>query len=112
MKNKGFEAEEFAARYLSKIGFKIIDRNWRNRFCEIDIVAKRNSVIHFVEVKYRATQVAGSSLEYITPTKLRQMKLAAQHWINENTWDGDYQLDVVAIDGEITMVNMSYIQNV
>lgn len=110
--NIGSEAEEFAANYLKKIGFEIIDRNWRNRFCEIDIVARRSDSVHFAEVKYRATPIAGSSVEYITANKLKQMRFAALHWISENSWDGDYQLDVVAIDGQIELRNTNFIQNV
>lgn len=110
--NIGSEAEEFAADYLKKIGFEIIDRNWRNRFCEIDIVARRGNSVHFVEVKYRATPIAGSSVEYITANKLKQMQFAALHWISENSWEGDYQLDVIAIDGSISLKHLNFIQAV
>jgi Holliday junction resolvase-like predicted endonuclease len=75
-------------------------------------VAKRQDSIHFVEVKYRVTDLSGSGIEYITPKKLKQMQLASQHWVYENNWEGDYQLDVVAIDGEITLGNISFVQNV
>ncbi len=109
---KGHEAELLAGLYLENIGFKILDRNWRNRFCEIDIVATRNDAVHFVEVKYRASSVAGVALEYITPTKLAQMKRGAQYWLIEHEWDGDWMLDAIAITGEISFTNLEFIQNV
>lgn len=110
--NRGAEAEKYAAEYLEKLGFKILNQNWRNRYCEIDIVAKRNNVIHFVEVKYRASNTAGSAIDYVTPAKLKQMKLAAQHWVYESEWSGEYQLDVIAIDGAIALNRIRYLQSV
>lgn len=109
---RGSEAEVFAAKYLKQLGFKILNQNWRTRFCEIDIVAQRISEVHFVEVKYRASKVAGSAVEYVTPTKLKQMQFAADQWVHENEWSGDYQLDVVAINGELNLKNIDFIQNV
>jgi Holliday junction resolvase-like predicted endonuclease len=108
---QGQLAEKFAADYLTKLGFKIIKRNWRNKFCEIDIVAQRGDRIHFVEVKYRASAYAGRGVDYITPQKLRQMEFAARAWVSEHQFEADYQLDAVTIDGEIRLTNLDYIPN-
>lgn len=94
----GNAAEDAAATYLAEHGYKILARNWRNRWCEIDIVAKKANVVHFVEVKYRATTHYGSATEYVTKTKKRQLKLAALNWVSEMQWEGDYLIDVVSID--------------
>ena len=105
----GRDAEDAAAEYLQVRGFEIIARNWRNRWCEIDIVAKHRNkttrfrkelVIHFVEVKFRKNALHGSGLEFITKTKADQMKKAALNWTVENEWQGDYQIDAVGVDGE------------
>jgi uncharacterized protein (TIGR00252 family) len=68
----GQSAEERVAKLLEKAGFKILARNWRTRICEIDIVANKNKIIYFVEVKFRSSEKQGSGLEYITPKKLKQ----------------------------------------
>ncbi|MDB5160800.1 MAG: Ribonuclease [Candidatus Saccharibacteria bacterium] len=88
----GKEAEDAAAAHLTKQGYEILARNWRRRVCEIDIVAKKNKVVYFVEVKYRTSEAQGSGLEYITPQKTRQLKFAAQQWIAESEWEGDYRI--------------------
>lgn len=106
--NIGKLAEAATADYLALRGLKIIELNWRTRWCEIDIVAessenkgllRRVKIIHFVEVKYRKSKSQGDGLEYITPKKQEQMKRASQFWVNEHNWSGDYQLDAIAVSG-------------
>lgn len=96
----GRQAETAAADYLKKQGFKIIEQNWRTRWCEIDIVATKARVIYFVEVKYRQSSAQGSGLEYVTPKKLEQMQFAAENWVREHDWPGEYQLAVVELSGD------------
>lgn len=96
----GHNAEKRAAEYLEKQGFKVRELNWKTRYCEIDIVAEKDKVVYFVEVKYRKNAAHGSGLEYITPKKLQQMQFAAEMWVQNNEWSGDYQLSAVAIDGD------------
>jgi putative endonuclease len=96
----GQRAEAAAASYLETQGYRIIKRNWRRRDCEIDIIAHKGRTMHFVEVKYRMTDVAGSGLEYITAAKLRQMAYAARRWVGEYAWRGEYVLSAVEVAGE------------
>lgn len=95
----GRAAENAAANYLVQQGFKVIDQNWRRRMCEIDIVARKDDVIYFVEVKYREHGYQGTGLEYITPTKLKQMTFAASMWVSENNWNEDYNLSAIEVAG-------------
>lgn len=96
----GRHAEEIAAEYLQSLGFKIIDTNWRTRWCEIDIVASQEGVVYFVEVKYRRRSSSGSGFDYITKRKLSQMGLAARFWVAQNDWQGDYELSAIELTGE------------
>jgi uncharacterized protein (TIGR00252 family) len=95
----GQAAEGVAALYLSQQGYQILQRNYRNRVCEIDIIAKKDKTIYFVEVKYRSSEKQGGGLEYITPKKLRQLHFAAQIWNQEHKWDGDFRLMAAAVAG-------------
>lgn len=95
----GHEAEKVAADYLRKHGFKIQELNWKTRFCEIDIIAEKGKSIHFIEAKYRARDDQGSGLDYITPYKVKQMRFAAEMWVQEHNWQGDYCLSAVEISG-------------
>lgn len=96
----GNRGEQAASEYLSRLGYEIIDRNWKTKTCEIDIVAKKGNVVHFVEVKYRSTNRAGSGLDYITPKKLQQMQFAATLWTNEHNWRGEINLAAIEVSGE------------
>lgn len=78
----GEHAESEVAQYLRRRKFTIIDRNWKTKWCEIDIIAERKGIIHFIEVKYRKNDKGGSGLAAITPKKLRQMKFAAELWLS------------------------------
>ena len=95
----GRAAEETAAEFLAAKGCTILAKNWRTRWCEIDIVAERDGIIYFVEVKYRAHNNWGSGLDYITPRKLQQMHFAADFWRAKYAFGGDYRLAAVELTG-------------
>lgn len=95
----GRQAEAAAAAHLKQNGYAVVDQNWRTKFCEIDIIAKRGDVIYFCEVKYRQTNRQGGGLDYITPKKLEQMRLAADAWVHFFSWPGEYQLSVIEVSG-------------
>lgn len=102
----GHNAEVTAADYLERLGFKILQLNWKTRYCEIDIVAVKSKAIYFIEVKYRNNDKQGHGLDYITVGKLRKMTFAAEMWVNTNQWDGEYQLAAIGIDGrDITFID-------
>ncbi len=108
----GLRAEAAAVEYLKNRGFKIISQNWRNRFCEIDVVAKNKQIVHFVEVKYRKSTNFGEGFEYITPEKMRRLKNAAQAWLAENEpSDVDYQVDVISVGGPPADHSIAYLPN-
>jgi|SRR3989344_1393411 len=95
----GHLAEEYAAKYLEKLGYEILALNWKTRYCEIDIISKRKKVIYFIEVKYRKTADQGAGLDYITAKKLGKMQFAARMWVSENDWNNDYSLGALEVSG-------------
>jgi uncharacterized protein (TIGR00252 family) len=103
----GQAAEAAVAEFLKTQGYKILTRNWRTRVCEIDIVAKKEKAVYFVEVKYRSSLKQGDGFEYITPKKLQQMRFAAQVWSQQNNWDDDSRLLAAAVsDQDIRIVDL------
>jgi len=96
----GVEAETLVAQKLEKKGYKIIARNWKRPMCEIDIIAGVDGIISFVEVKYRSRGAQGRGLDYITPKKLKQLKFAAEIWVAENKWVGDYRLLAASVSSQ------------
>lgn len=98
--SQGVRAEQAVTDYLKLNNYIIIDRNWKTRFCEIDIIAKKDATVLFIEVKYRRTLVQGDGLEYITPKKLRQMSFASDIWASNQNYSGDRQLMAAAVSGD------------
>jgi putative endonuclease len=96
----GLQAEGRVAERLTLFGYKIIIQNWKTKVCEVDIIAKKDGIIYFTEVKYRTSAAQGSGLEYITPKKLNQLKFAARIWCQENDWTGDYRILGVEVSGD------------
>ena len=92
-------AETIAADYLEENGHTVLCRNWRTRWCEIDIVTQKAGTIYFVEVKYRARDDWGSGLEAITLQKQRHMHFAAELWMARASQDADYRLSALSLTG-------------
>lgn len=92
----GRSGEDSAAHYLEAKGHKIIARNWKTKWCEIDIVSQIDNDFYFTEVKYRRD---GSGLDAITPKKLQQMRFAAELYLQDHPGAGA-QLAAVAVSGD------------
>lgn len=95
----GQRAELAVAQYLAQCGYKILARNWKTKICEIDIIARKDDIIYFVEVKYRAGEDQGTGFEYIGPKKMQQIGFAARVWCQNNDWEGDYRLLGAEVSG-------------
>ncbi|NTU47040.1 YraN family protein [Candidatus Roizmanbacteria bacterium] len=79
----GSYGEQQATDYLIKSGFQILHRNYRTKYGELDIVAKKLSKIHFIEVKTRMGLSAGQPYESVTPTKVRHLRFAMTAYIQQ-----------------------------
>jgi putative endonuclease len=73
----GRKAEDMAVRFLKKCGYKILDRNYRTRSGEIDIIAREGDSLVFVEVKARSSERYGSAKAAVTARKQRQVSKVA-----------------------------------
>jgi putative endonuclease len=72
--------EDMAAAYLQKKGYKILERNFRKGYGELDIIATHKNCLVFIEVKTRTNDAYGTPLEAITPWKLREIIKTAQYY--------------------------------
>lgn len=97
---QGHAAEKVAVRYLQGQGYKVYALNWRHPRAEIDIVAQiEGGPVMFIEVKYRQTARQGTGLDYITASKLKQMSFAAQLWVAQHKYHGEYVLGAIELAG-------------
>ncbi|MDI7246325.1 MAG: YraN family protein [Bacillota bacterium] len=95
----GSAGEDIAARYLESNGFEILERNFRWRAGEIDIVARDGAVLVFVEVKTRRPGPFGSAAEQITARKRRRIVRTALAYMAGRGMAGvECRFDVVAVD--------------
>ena len=89
--------EELAVRYLTGKGYEILERNWRNRHKEIDIIAKDGKELVIVEVKARQTDVYGEPDIAVTKQKQRCLISAANSYIFRNHLDIETRFDIISI---------------
>lgn len=94
----GHQGEALAAQWLEQRGYTILERNWRNKRCELDIIATRNNRLHIVEVKTRTSLTFGLPEESINRQKMTCLKQAAlAYQAQHNQWIL-LQFDVIAIN--------------
>lgn len=95
----GAIGEEAVAEYLVRLGFSILDRNWRTKGGELDLIAKSPAgKIHIIEVKTRSSYAFGHPLEAIDQEKAHRLQKLALAWlVTNNHFGSDYQVDVAAV---------------
>ena len=92
---KGNLAEDKAVEFLDENGFMIIERNFYSRFGEIDIIASKDKVLHFIEVKSGLDYE--SAIQNITPSKISKIIKTINVYIKKNALDVDFMIDGVVI---------------
>ncbi len=95
----GKRGEDIALKYLKKHKYKILDRNYRCRFGEIDIIARDRDTLVFIEVKLRRCRDYGTPESAVDERKRRKIERVALDYMMKNDLrDRDIRFDVVAID--------------
>ena len=108
----GKKGEIDAVRYLKKNGYRIIEKNYRTRLGEIDIIAKDGKTIVFVEVKARRSIRYGHPKWAITPKKKRNMSMVALHYLKSTRQNkAKARFDVVTIHPEENSMRIELIKN-
>jgi putative endonuclease len=93
----GKKGEALAADYLTSLGFEILERNWRFRRSEIDLVCSLNGVLHFVEVKTRTSTTFGFPEESVTNKKIRSLLRAGTAYMFKNPGWKIVQYDILSL---------------
>lgn len=90
--------EDVAARYLTDHGMVVLDRNWRCRFGEIDLVARDGSTLVVCEVKTRTTTLYGGPFEAVTDSKATRLRRLAHAWLADHPVQPEaVRIDVVSV---------------
>ncbi len=95
----GDAAERRAEALLTGRGLTTVDRNYRCKGGEIDLIMRDGDSLVFVEVRLRRHKDFGGSLSSIDQRKQRRLIIAAQHYLQRQRWQGPCRFDVVGFDG-------------
>lgn len=104
--------ENAACKYLKKQRYSIIERNFRRRYGEIDIIAQKKDMYVFVEVKTRESTEYGLAMEFVTKSKQQKLIRTAKLYIMEHELDAAFSFDVIEVyhKGQ-KIVNINHIEN-
>ncbi len=114
-KQLGKKGEDIAVDYLEKHGYAVIDRNFKARYGELDIICLKAGVLVFVEVKTRIGEAFGKPEEAVTPKKLREVIQTAHFYCSHNQkLPKSLRLDVIGIelDSFERVTRLNHVQNV
>lgn len=98
--HKGTAAEQRAALFLQRQKLQLLEKNYRCRFGEIDLVMQENDTVVFVEVRQRSSDRFGGAAASITLAKQQKLTLAAQHYLARHGNDTPCRFDAVLISGD------------
>jgi len=110
-------AEHNVAQYLESKGYSVLERNYRKKWGEIDIVAKKEGIMIFVEVKANKKEIAGFEPESrVSPEKLRRLNRVIQTYLASKKYseDQDWQIDIVAltVDKDRGVAKIKHFKNI
>lgn len=112
LNSSGKAGEVVAVKFLKKSGYKILEKNYRKTYGEIDIIAQCRENIAFVEVKTRKSDAYGTPAEFVTKEKQQKIIKCAYTYIQENDLDAEFTFDVIEVYMENNKVkNINHIKN-
>jgi putative endonuclease len=94
---RGRWGEDRACTHYRRLGYQIVERNWRCEQGEIDVVARLGNTIVFCEVKTRRSDAFGTPAEAVTPRKQRRLRGLAVEWLAERGVRGELRFDVASV---------------
>ncbi|QDY82169.1 YraN family protein [Paenibacillus polymyxa] len=97
-KAKGAMGEEAAALFLENLGYRILERNWRCRSGEIDLIAKQEHILVFIEVRSRSSSRYGTPAESVTARKITQVRQTAAVYLHMNRMgEAPIRFDMISV---------------
>jgi len=107
----GIYGEELAVHHLEKLGYQIIERNFRFKKFEVDIIATKDQKIIVIEVKTRVTSEIGEPYKAVTRKKQKQIITTADYYIKLKNLFIDVQFDIISIVHNSFRTNLEHIPN-
>ena len=89
--------EEIAKKFLEKNGYEVIEQNYRTKYAEIDLVAKKQKDLVFIEVRTKVGENFGTPEETINKKKMRKLYGNAMAYVSIKKWNGSFRIDAICI---------------
>ncbi|HEX5700098.1 MAG TPA: YraN family protein [Rubrobacter sp.] len=111
-RSPGAWGEDLALRYLIQHGYALVERNYRTRRGEIDLIVRKDDILVFVEVKLRRQTAFGDPLEAVTPRKQNTIRSVAEHYLyTRNPSFDTLRFDVIGILVDRPEVRLRHIKD-
>ncbi|MCG8183039.1 YraN family protein [Tenacibaculum piscium] len=93
----GEKGEQLAIEYLEKNGYKILEKNYRYKKAEVDIITEKEAVLVVVEVKTRSSTYFGNPQDFVNPKKIKLLVYAMNHYVHQKNIDLEIRFDIIGI---------------
>lgn len=93
----GIKGEELAVEFLQKNGYKILERNWRFKKAEVDIISQKNDVLAVIEVKTRSSNYFGNPQDFVNSKKIKLLVEAINEYVTSKNLNVEVRFDIIAI---------------
>jgi len=107
----GIHGEDQACRYLENKGYLIVERNWRFRKAEIDIIAVKGNTLVIVEVKTRSTASFGDPVDFIGRAKIEMLRKATNAYVNSNGINLEVRFDFIGIVSRSNQQKLTHVKD-
>ncbi|WGH74911.1 YraN family protein [Tenacibaculum tangerinum] len=107
----GKKGEQLAIDYLIENGYVIVEKNYRFQKAEVDIMAKKGSVLAIVEVKTRSTAYFGNPQDFVNPKKIKLLVTAVDAYVTKRNLDVEIRFDIIAIIKEQHKFTIEHIKD-
>ncbi|MGE0588572.1 MAG: YraN family protein [Cyclobacteriaceae bacterium] len=94
---KGEQGEQMAANFLKEKGYAILERNYRYKHSEIDLIVQKGNWVVFVEVKTRTSETFGYPEDFVDDKKAEKILEGADQYLFEKKWEGNVRYDIISI---------------
>lgn len=103
--------EDLAADFLQKEGYEIVERNWMFQKAEIDIIAKKESVLAIVEVKTRSSIDFGDPQDFVNLKKIKLLVKAVDEYVSRTETDFTVRFDIIAVSKDATIYKIEHLED-
>ena len=107
----GKKGEQFAADFLIKSNYNIVERNYRFDKAEVDIIAQKRDILAIVEVKTRSTKDFGNPQDFVKPKQIKNLVKAVDEYVTVNNLDVEVRFDIIAIVKEQNEYKIEHLEN-